>query len=140
MRQKLFATGQMAKDLQKEAMAIYRQSNNEEYFEGMENDPVISLLMTALAYQEYAADNELSRLKSEVFEDFSRMLIPYDLCHANPASVLVKTSTDDGVNTVQLHAGMSFSLSENRFNFMPLLESRAAERCGQCLGKGQERK
>lgn len=123
MRQKLFATGQMAKDLQKEAMAIYRQSNNEEYFEGMENDPVISLLMTALAYQEYAADNELSRLKSEVFEDFSRMLIPYDLCHANPASVLVKTSTDDGVNTVQLHAGMSFSLSENRFNFMPLLES-----------------
>ena len=43
MRQRLFATGQMAKDLQREAMAIYRQSNNEEYFEGMENDPVVSL-------------------------------------------------------------------------------------------------
>ena len=123
MRQRLFATGQMARDLQREAMAIYRQSNNEEYFEGMENDPVVSLLMTALAYQEYNADNELSRLKSEVFEDFSRMLIPYDLCHANPASVLVQTGTDDNVNTVSLHAGMSFSLSENRFNFMPLLDT-----------------
>ena len=123
MRQRLFATGQMAKDLQREAMAIYRQSNNEEYFEGMENDPVVSLLMTALAYQEYNADNELSRLKSEVFEDFSHMLIPYDLCHANPASVLVQTGTDDNVNTVSLHAGMSFSLSENRFNFMPLLDT-----------------
>ena len=78
MRQKIFATQQMAKELQKEAMAIWRQGNHEEHMEGMEKDPVISLLMTALAYQDHAADNELERLKEEVFEDFSRMLIPYE--------------------------------------------------------------
>ena len=47
MRKKIFATGEMAKELQREAMAIWRKSTNEETLEGMENDPVISLLMTA---------------------------------------------------------------------------------------------
>ena len=123
MRKKIFATGEMAKELQKEAMAIWRMGSNEENFEGMENDPVVSLLMTALAYQEYTADNELSRLKNEVLEDFSRMLIPYELCHAKPASVLVRTNTEDQVNKVSLHSGMSFTLGENKFNFMPLLDT-----------------
>ena len=123
MRKKIFATGELAKELQKEATAIWRMGSNEDNFEGLENDPVVSLLMTALAYQEYTADNELSRLKDEVLEDFSRMLIPYELCHAKPASVLVQTNTEENVNMVSLHADTTFSLSDNKYNFMPLLET-----------------
>ena len=123
MRKKIFATGELAKELQKEAIAIWRMGSNEDNFEGLENDPVVSLLMTALAYQEYTADNELSRLKDEVLEDFSRMLIPYELCHAKPASVLVQTNTDNNVSKVSLHSNTSFTLSESKFNFMPLLET-----------------
>lgn len=123
MRQKIFATQQMAKELQKEAMAIWRQGNHEEHMEGMEKDPVISLLMTALAYQDHAADNELERLKEEVFEDFSRMLIPYELCHAVPASVLLQTMPEDKVSKVDLDANNVFSLAENRYNFIPLLNT-----------------
>ena len=37
MRQKIFATQQMAMELQKEAIAIWRQGNHEEYMEGMES-------------------------------------------------------------------------------------------------------
>lgn len=123
MRKKIFATGELAKELQKEATAIWRMGSNEDNFEGLENDPVVSLLMTALAYQEYTADNELSRLKDEVLEDFSRMLIPYELCHAKPASVLVKTNTEENVNMVSLHADTTFSLNDSKYNFMPLLET-----------------
>ena len=123
MRKKIFATAEMAKELQKEAMAIWRMGSNEENFEGLENDPAISLLMTALAYQEYTADNELARLKNEVLEDFSRMLIPYELCYARPASVLVQTNTESNVGKVSLHSGASFTLGENKFNFLPLLET-----------------
>ncbi len=123
MRQKIFATQQMAKELQTEAIAIWRQGNHEEYLEGMEKDPVISLLMTALAYQDYAADNELERLKTEVLDDFSRMLIPYELCHAVPASVLVRTETEEKVAKMGLGLGSSFTLSENKFNFIPLLNT-----------------
>ncbi len=123
MRKKLFATAEMAKELQKEAIAIWRMGSNEEYFEGVENDPVVSLLITALAYQEYTADNELSRLKNEVLEDFSRMLIPYELCGAKPASALLQTRTEEGVNKVSLHSSTPFSLGENKFHFMPLLDT-----------------
>ena len=123
MRKKIFATGELAKELQKEAIAIWRMGSNEEYFEGVENDPVVSLLITALAYQEYTADNELSRLKNEVLEDFSRMLIPYELCGAKPASALIQTHTEEGVNKVSLHSSTPFSLGENKFHFMPLLDT-----------------
>jgi hypothetical protein len=123
MRKKIFATGELAKELQKEAIAIWRMGSNEEYFEGVESDPVVSLLITALAYQEYTADNELSRLKSEVLEDFSRMLIPYELCGAKPASALIQTRTEEGVNKVSLHSSTPFSLGENKFHFMPLLDT-----------------
>lgn len=123
MRQKIFATQQMAKELQKEAIAIWRQGNHEEHMEGMEKDPVISLLMTALAYQNYAADNELERLKEEVFEDFSRMLIPYELCHAVPASVLIQTIPEEKVSKVGLDAKNAFLLADNRYNFIPLLHT-----------------
>ena len=123
MRKKIFATGELAKELQKEAIAIWRMGSNEEYFEGVENDPVVSLLITALAYQEYTADNELSRLKNEVLEDFSRMLIPYELCGAKPASALIQTRTEEGVNKVSLHSSTPFSLGENKFHFMPLLDT-----------------
>lgn len=51
MKQNLFVTKQVAEELLKEAIAIWRQSNRSEHLEEMENDPVISLLMTALAYQ-----------------------------------------------------------------------------------------
>ena len=123
MRKKIFATGELAKELQKEAIAIWRMGSNEEYFEGVESDPVVSLLITALAYQEYTADNELSRLKNEVLEDFSRMLIPYELCGAKPASALIQTRTEEGVNKVSLHSSTPFSLGENKFHFMPLLDT-----------------
>jgi len=123
MRQKIFATQQMAKELQKEAIAIWSQGIHEEYLEGMEKDPVVSLLMTALAYQEYAADNELERLKTEVMDDFSQMLIPYELCHAVPASVLVQTVPEGKVGKIALGAEQTFGLSENKFNFIPLLNT-----------------
>ena len=123
MRQKIFAMRQMAKELQKEAIAIWSQGIHEEYLEGMEKDPVVSLLMTALAYQEYAADNEQERLKEEIMDDFSQMLIPYELCHAVPASVLVQTAPEGKVGKIALGADQTFGLSENKFNFIPLLNT-----------------
>ena len=123
MKQKIFATQQMAMELQKEAIAIWRQGNHEEYLEGMEKDPVVSLLMTALAYQDFAADHELERLKTEVMDDFSHMLIPYELCHAVPASVLLQTSLEDKISKLNLGADQVFTLAENKYNFIPLLNT-----------------
>ena len=123
MRQKIFATQQLANELRNEAIAIWRQGIHDEQMEGMEKDPVISLLMTALAYQDYAADNELERLKNEVLEELSQTLIPYDLCHAVPASVLLQTDTTEQVAKINVGAKHTFGLSDNKYQFIPLLNT-----------------
>lgn len=123
MRQKIFGTQQIANELKEEAIAIWRQGNHEEHLEGIENDPVVSLLMTALAYQEYATDYEMGRLKAEVLEDFSHMLIPYDLCHAVPSGVIVQTAPESQVSQVKLTSNQTFNLSGNKYSFIPLLNT-----------------
>ena len=125
MRQKIFATQQIAEELLKESVSIWQQGVYSESLEGIEKDPIVSLLMTALAYQENTADHELERLREEVLEDFTQMLIPYDLCHAIPASVIVQTFPEDKVATFRLDAKTTFSLSDNKYTFVPLLNTSA---------------
>ena len=79
MKQILFETRQKAQDLLKESLAVWRQSDQADALDGIEKDPVFSLLMMALAYQANELDGEVERLKSEVLEDFARSLVPYVL-------------------------------------------------------------
>jgi len=62
MKQTIFETRQRANDLLKEAIAIWRQSDQSNRLEGIEDDPVFSLLMMALAYQANEADSEIEHL------------------------------------------------------------------------------
>lgn len=121
---RLFATQQLAEILLKEAISIWRQGNNADSLEGIENDPVVSLIMTALAYQQTSAENDFERLKNEVLEEFSNLLIPYRLCRAVPANLLVQTLPDPNVNEVTLDSDSIFSLSDKNFTFIPLLKTK----------------
>ena len=49
MKQTIFETRQRANEIQKETLAIWRQSDQSDYLEGIENDPIFSLLMMALS-------------------------------------------------------------------------------------------
>lgn len=124
MKQKIFATQQIAEELTKEAIAIWQQSNQAEHLDKLEKDPVVSLLMTALAYQEYIAENELERLKTEIMEDFAQMLIPHDLTHATPASILVQTELENNVPEMELDSNLSFTQNGSNTNFIPLLKTK----------------
>ena len=124
MRQKIYATQQIAEELTKEAIAIWKQGNQAEHLEGIEKDPVVSLLMTALAYQEYIAEGELERLKAEVLDDFAQMLIPHELTHAIPASTIIQTSTDESVAEMELDSRHTFQIGGAECDFMPLLKTK----------------
>lgn len=52
MNQKIFETQQRADELLREALAIWRKSVQNDFLEGIEDDPIFSLLMLATAYQE----------------------------------------------------------------------------------------
>ncbi|MGM9759337.1 MAG: hypothetical protein ACI30I_04375 [Parabacteroides sp.] len=124
MKQTLFATRQRAEELLREVLSIWRQSNQSEQLEGLENDPVLALLITALAYKANEMENDIERLQEEVLEEFTRMLVPYELCHAVPATVVVKTALQPKVPEVWLDSSSSFTLANTDYRFMPMLRTK----------------
>jgi len=124
MKQMLFETRQKADELLKEALAIWRQSDQADFLEGIEKDPVFSLLMMALAYQSNELDSEIGRLKSEVLEDFARLLVPYEAGHAIPATAVVETALQEDVAELPIGENTVFQLDGDH-PFLPLLETRA---------------
>ena len=123
MKQTLFETRERANELLKEALQIWRQSDNADALEGIEKDPVFSLLMNALAYQENEIDNDISRLRQEVAEDFARLMTPFEVGHAIPASVVVEALPEHSLAEVTLNKDSVFKL-DGKFSFMPLFKSK----------------
>ena len=123
MRQKIYETREKAEEMMQEALAVWRQSDHPDALEGIEKDPVFSLLMMALAYQSAEADSELEHLKAEVLDDFSRLLVPYEHAHALPASAVVEVVLQDNLSELTLHEGHVFKLG-SQFPFIPLLSTR----------------
>ena len=80
MNQKIFETQQRADELLREALAIWRKSVQNDFLEGIEDDPIFSLLMLATAYQENRFDSELEHLKTEVLDEYVQTLLPRPLC------------------------------------------------------------
>lgn len=124
MKQILFETRNRAQELLKRALEIWRQSDQADYLEDIEKDPVFSLLMMALAYQSNELDSEVERLKAEVLDDFAHMLLPYEMGHATPATAVVEAALLDSIPEMTLGESTPFML-DGQHPFLPLLETRA---------------
>lgn len=124
MKQTIFENKQRADELIQEAVRIWRESDHPDQLEGIEQDPVFSLLMTALAYQSNELENELEQMKSDVLNEFARMLTPYEVGHAIPATAVVETALQTGVSEIELSDRHVFTLVESGASFIPLLRTR----------------
>ena len=111
----IFETRQRTAELLKEAITLWRQSDQSDYLEGLENDPVFTLLMMAVAYQGNEIDNEIERLKTETLDEFARQLAPYEMGHATPASLVVHTALNDGVTELETGPNTVFHLGSHPF-------------------------
>lgn len=125
MNKNPFETRQRAEDLIREALGIWRQSDQSDYLEGLENDPVFRLLMMATAYQANEIDAEIERLKGDVIDEYSKAVLPYMAGHAVPASLVVSTGIADGVDCVRLNSDTPFILADHNYSFLPLLRTTA---------------
>lgn len=125
MKNNPFETRQRADDLIREAMDIWRQSDQSDYLEGLENDPVFQLLIMATAYQANEIDGEIERLKGDVIDEYTKAVLPYMAGHAVPASLVVSVGLMDNVDTVKLNSDSVFSLAGLNYNFLPLLKTTA---------------
>lgn len=124
MRQNIFNTRQRAEEIIKEAVAIWQRGFNSEQLEGIEQDPVFSLFMTALAYQANEIDNEVEQLQEEILDELTRLLIPYEKIHPLPATALVEVQLDDRIPELPLDQRNGFILPDTSYGFIPLLKTR----------------
>lgn len=124
MKQTIFENKQRADELMREAIRIWRQSDHGDQLEGIEQDPVFSLLMTALAYQSNETESFLEQMKSDVLDDFARLLTPYEVGHAIPATAVVETSLQSGLNEMELTEQHVFTLPETEARFISLLQTK----------------
>lgn len=125
MRQNIFNTRQRAEEIIKEAVAIWQRGFNSEQLEGIEQDPVFSLFMTALAYQANEIDNEVEQLQEEILDELTHLLIPYEKIHPLPATALVEVRLDDRIPELTLDQRCGFILPDTDYTFIPILKTRA---------------
>lgn len=125
MRQNIFNTRQRAEEIIKEAVAIWQRGFNSEQLEGIEQDPVFALFLTALAYQANEIDNEVEQLQEEILDELTRLLIPYEKIHPLPATALVEARLDDRIPELTLDQRCGFILPDTDYTFIPILKTRA---------------
>ena len=124
MKQTIFENKQRAEELMREAIRIWRESDHGDQLEGIEQDPVFSLLITALAYQSNETESFLEQMKSDVLNDFARMLTPYEVGHAIPATAVIETSLQSGISDLELSEQHVFTLPDIDARFISLLQTR----------------
>ena len=122
--QTVFETKQKAEELYNKAVEIWRNSDLSDYLEGIEKDPVFSLLITALAYQANETEAEIQQLKMSLLEEFASLQAPFEIGHAIPATAVVETGLQDHVSDIELTPNHVFTLGYNGAEFMPLLQTR----------------
>ena len=124
MKQEIFDTRQRAIELLEKSISIWRNSDHADKLEGVERDPVFSLLITALAYQANETDSDIERLKQDVLDEYARLLTPYEVGHAIPATAVVEVTPQNHVSEIELTEKSTFLLEGVGYQFMPLLQSR----------------
>ena len=107
-----------------EAINIWRQSDMNDFLEGLETDPVLALMMTALAYQMNEAVGDMEMLKTEVLEEYAHLLTPYEVGHAVPATVVLETALQDSAHDIEVTPQSEFTLAGTNHVFIPVLRSR----------------
>ena len=125
MKQTIFETRQRADELLREAINIWRQSDMNDSLEGLENDPMFSILLTAMAYQMNDALSDFDLMKTEVLEEYAQLLTPYEVGHAIPATAVVEAVLQDNAPEQEINTASTFTLTGTEFTFMPLLKTRA---------------
>lgn len=121
MNQKIFETRQRAEELLQEAIEVWRQSDESERLEGLENDPVFKMIITALAYQANELESDIARFRHDVVSEFYDSLLPYQAGHAIPATVALETALQGDTPDIVMTSDMGFALGDGEFIFSPVL-------------------
>jgi len=108
----------------------WERGNPNSPLYGMESDPLVNMLITALAYQELQIEADINRFRSGMVDELEEAMLPYHLTKAAPSIVMMSTAKAKG-NMAHCTVGdeTRFTLRKDTFrerttfNFCPLFES-----------------
>ena len=97
---------------------------------GMDRDPLVSMLITALAYQEHQIENDIEQFRSGMVSELEEAMLPFHLTKATPAIAMMSTAKAKG-NKARCIVGdnTNFTVQKESFrervsyNFRPLFEA-----------------
>lgn len=108
----------------------WEKNNPDSPLYGMDKDPLVNLLITALAYQENQIENDIKSFRSGMVSELEEAVLPFHLTKANPAVAMMSTFKAKGnVSRCVVGEDTTFTLRKESFreratfNFCPLFES-----------------
>ena len=97
----------------------------------IEKDPIVKLLLSALAYQSHSVLKEMETLKEETINEFRNKMIPYYLIKPFPAYSIIQTKIKENLKdklvpltTYWVNEQSSFEFGKKKYPFVPLFNTK----------------
>ena len=97
----------------------------------IEDDPIVKLLFSALAYQSHSLSREISAFQDRIITEFRNKLIPYHLIKPFPAFSIVETKlgknadpTIEPLSSFVVDEKSVFEFGKNKITFAPLFNTK----------------
>ena len=96
-------------------------------FKDMEKDPVVNLLLKALAYQSYQIQKNIENYEENTLRNLRDRIIPHYLTQPTPAFSIVQAQPKKDVEQEIVDENCNFEFKKNnkeKYNFAPLLTTK----------------
>jgi len=131
------AQEQYYKEVIDNAITLWKNENhNTNAFKDMEKDPIVNLLLKALAYQSYRIEKNVENYEENTLRILRDRIIPHHFIQPIPAYSIVqskikrdKNNNTDEISeiTVDENFNFEFKKNKNKYNFVPLLTTKIIE-------------
>ena len=92
----------------------------------IEDDPVVKLFFSALAYQSHSISREISAFKGKIVSEFRNKLIPYHLIKPFPALSVIETrlgKNKEALTSFVVDEKSTFEFGKSKMPFAPLFKT-----------------
>ncbi|MBQ3845346.1 MAG: hypothetical protein II817_10280 [Bacteroidales bacterium] len=104
--------------------------NPEAPYNGMENDPIINLILTAVVYESNLLKDELNTFHDKLIDDCLDLMLPYNLACPVPAMALMESYPNKGKKSIILDDSTRFMIKKKNskaktpLSFYPILKTK----------------
>ncbi len=104
--------------------------NPEAPYNGMENDPIVNLILTAVVYESNLLKDELNTFHDKLIDDCLDLMLPYNLAGPVPAMALMESYPNKGKKSIILDDSTRFMIKKKNskaktpLSFYPILKTK----------------